>query len=382
MRVLAVTTWLPTRSHPSTGAFVVKDARALADHGYDVALVHLVPPGQLDVGGTGVAEAATLDGIPVTRIPMSTTSPRQIRAAGTLLQAMTRRADLVHTMAFSTLPPMAWWRPEAPWVHTEHWSGLTAPQTLPRSWRVALPALRRLLSRPDVVTAVCDYLATPIRDVRGARPTTVVPCVVPRPQVQPRPELEGELTLVDVGALIPRKDPVLAVDVVAELTRRGRPTRIRLVGQGELADEVRGRARALGVGDRVDLLGSLDRAGVLAELAAADVFIGPTRGDNFFVSCAEALLGGRPVVVGATGGQGEYLDPRVGATVPTQSAIAYADAVERVLASAADLSAAQISQTIGDRFEAAVVARGYADAYDRAASLRRRPAGRRGRGSR
>lgn len=375
MRVLAVTTWLPTRSHPSTGAFVVKDARALADHGYDVALVHLVPPGELstsqtgDAGPSGVLEETCLDGIPVTRIPMSTTSPRQIRAAGAVLRALTRRADLVHTMAFSTLLPMAWWRPAAPWVHTEHWSGLTAPQTLPRSWRVALPVLRLLLSRPDVVTAVCDYLATPISDIRGARPTTVVPCVVPRPQVRPRPELKGELNLVDVGALIPRKDPLLALDVVAELLRRGRPARIRFVGQGELADDVRARARTLGIGDRVDLVGSRDRAGVLTELAAGDVFLGPTRGDNFFVSCAEAVLAGRPVVVGASGGQGEYLDPRVGLTVPTRSAAAYADAVQQILSSAAGLSAQQISDTLGDRFEPSVVAQGYSTAYELASSV-------------
>lgn len=36
------------------------------------------------------------------------------------------------------------------------------------------------------------------------------------------------------------------------------------------------------------LTGNLDAAGVRAELARADVFIGPTRGDNFFVSAAEA----------------------------------------------------------------------------------------------
>jgi L-malate glycosyltransferase len=366
MRVLAVTTWAPTRSHPSTGAFVVKDVRALAALGHDVALVHLCPPGQLD---RAAPEESFFDGVPVTRIPMSTTDPRQIRAAGTLLRAMTERADLVHSMAFSTLLPMAWWRPDVPWVHTEHWSGLTAPQTLPALWRRALPVLRRLLVRPDVVTAVCDYLADPVRQVRGKRPTTVVPCVVPRPTPHPRREVpaagaEGDsLRLVSVGGLIPRKDPVLAVDVVAELCRRGRPAHLRMVGQGPLEADVIARATALGVADRVDLVGTLDRAGVLAELAAADVFLGPTRGDNFFVSCAEAVLSGRPVVVGATGGQGEYLDPRVGVTVAVQEAPAYADAVEQVLRSAAGMSALEISDTIGDRFGEEAVAHAYATAY-------------------
>lgn len=378
MRVLAVTTWLPTRSHPSTGAFVVKDVRAVAEQGHDVALVHLVPPGQLD---PGVLEADSILGgsdvrVPVTRIPMSTTDPRQVHAAGQRLRGMADRADLVHTMAFSALLPMAWWRPAAPWVHTEHWSGLTAPHTLPASWRAVLPVLRPLLARPDVVTAVCDYLAAPIRELRRGRPTTVVPCIVPQPEPVPRRQAgadpaDDDLRLVSVGGLIPRKDPVLAVDVVAELVRRGRPARIRFVGQGELADDVTARAHELGVADRVQLVGTLDRAGVLAELAGADVFLGPTRGDNFFVSCAEAVLAGRPVVVGATGGQGEYLDPRVGVTVARQEATAYADAVEQVLTSASGLTAQQVSDTIGDRFGPDAVSRGYAQAYALAQRLHR-----------
>ncbi len=365
MRVLAVSTWLPTDGHPATGTFVVKDAQAVASLGHDVALVHLVPPAQVDA-----PMRAELGGLPVTRVPMATHSPADIAAAGRTLRAMAAKADLLHTMAFSSLLPTAGWRSPVPWVHTEHWSGLTAPQTLPLAWRLLLPSLTPLLRAPDVVTAVCEYLAAPIRRVRGGGPTMVVPCVVPRAEVHPRPLLGGELRVVDVGALVPRKDPLLAVDVVAELGRRGRPARIRFVGQGELADQVEKRAVALGIPDRVELAGSLDREGVLRELAAADLFLGPTRGDNFFVSCAEAVLAGRPVVVGATGGQGEYLDPRVGVSVATQSATAYADAVEQMLDRASGLTAQQISDTVGDRFEGPVVAQGYAEAYELAAQRR------------
>jgi glycosyltransferase involved in cell wall biosynthesis len=264
-------------------------------------------------------------------------------------------------------------------VHTEHWSGLTAPQTLPASWRLALPALRRLLGRPDVVTAVCDYLARPVREVReageagdrGGQPTVVVPCIVPVPDpVPPRPAPADRLRLVGIGGLIERKDPVMAVDTVAELRRRGQDAELVLVGEGPLRDTVVARADALGLADRVRLTGPLDRDGVLQALADADLFLGPTRGDNFFVSCAEAVVAGRPVVVGATGGQGEYIDPRVGRTVDDQSAAAYAAAVQDVLARAEGLTAPQISDTVGQRFSVDAVAAGYQAAYDLAVAVR------------
>lgn len=370
MRVLAVTTWLPTASHPSTGSFVVKDARAIADLGHEVAIIHLVPPDQL-VGGSAAgiaAEAATIEGLPVTRIVMSTTSPRQIIAAGHRLSRLSKGADVIHSMAFSSLLAMAWWRPNMPWVHTEHWSGLTAPHLLPKAWQLAVPRLTRLLARPDVTTAVCDYLAAPIRQVRDPSPTVVVPCIVPRPEaLPPRREVIHEIRLISVGGLIERKDPLMAVQIVAELARRGRRATLRLVGDGPLGQQVTSLAQQLGVHDRVTLVGTLDRDGVLRELADADLFLGPTLGDNFFVSCAEAVLSGRPVVVGATGGQGEYLDRRVGICVDDQSPQAYADAIERVLAQAEGMSAEQISTTIGDRFAASEVAMGYQQAYDLAA---------------
>lgn len=372
MRVLAVTTWFPSPSHRGTGSFVVKDLHALASLGHDVHLVHLRPPGQEPaeavVPGTGGPGQPAAIG--VTDVEMATTRPDRVAAAGQALAPMVAHADLLHTMAFSALLPMTLRRSPVPWVHTEHWSGLTAPDTLPAGWRLALPTLTPLLRGPDVVTAVCEYLASPIRSVRRSRPTEIVPCIVPVPEpVPPRPAPSGETAMVGVGALVERKDPVLAVQVVHELVRRGRPARLTLVGQGPLADAVRQAATALGVGDRVELTGVLDAAGVARELASADLFLGPTRGDNFFVSCAEALVAGRPVVVGSTGGQGEYIDQRVGQTVDRQDAAAYADAVEAVLARAEGLSAQQVSDTVGQRFSPAAVAAGYQRAYDLAAGV-------------
>jgi L-malate glycosyltransferase len=367
VRILAVTTWFPTAVAPSSGAFVVRDVHAIASRGHDVDVVHLVPPHQDD--GT---RRTVHEGVRVVRVPMSTTRPDQIAAAARALAPLLDHADVVHSMAFSSLLPLSLRRPRVPWVHTEHWSGLTSPENLPRSWQVVLPVLRRLLARPDVATAVCEFLATPLREVRGDRATVVVPCIVPVPEPVPARAARGpRLRLVDVGGLIDRKDPLLAVETVAELERRGVPAELALVGEGELRDAVTARVAELGLTDRVRLTGSLPTSGVLDELARADLFLGPTRGDNFFVSAAEALVAGRPVVVGATGGQGEYIRPEVGELVDVQDAGAYADAVVRVDRATAGLGAQEISDTVGQRFSVAAVAAGYDDAYALAGKVRR-----------
>ncbi|WP_413451042.1 glycosyltransferase [Georgenia phoenicis] len=367
MRIVAVTTWFPTSVAPTSGAFVVKDVRAIASLGHDVQVVHLVPPHQDD--GT---RRVVHEGLQVARLPMRTTSPADIVRVARALAAFIAGADVVHSMAISSLLPLSIRRPSVPWVHTEHWSGLTSPQNLPTSWRLALPMVKRLLARPDVVTAVCDFLAQPIRAERSGRPTQVVPCIVETPvPVPPRPGRSDVLRLVNVGGLIERKDPVLAVETVAALRNRGVDTELVLVGEGHLRDAVVRRTGELGLESRVRLTGPLPRSGVLVELAAADLFFGPTRGDNFFVSAAEALVSGRPVVVGATGGQGEYIAPQVGALVAEQTPSAYAEAILRVDAQTRGMSADEISATVGPRFSVPVVAESYGRAYDTARDVSR-----------
>lgn len=367
MKVTAVSAWFPTKEAPSRGSFVVRDVHAISAH-HDVRLIHLVPP--QDDDGT---RRVTVEGIDTLRIPFSPSSPHTLLPAARALRAALKGADLVHTMAFPSLLPLLPRRPEQPWVHTEHWSALTTPETLPASHQLALRGIKQALRRPDLTTAVCEFLAQPIREVRRGKPTTIVPCIVdPVSPVPRRDRSDGALRMVSTGGLIERKDPLVAVRTVAELVARGADPHLRWVGAGPLAEETERLASELGVADRVVLVGTLDTEGVRRELGAADLFFGPTRADNFFVSAAEAIVSGRPVVLGATGGQGEYTLPAVGSLVKTQDPAAYADAILDVDARTRGLTSEDIAATIGDAFSTATVGDGYAVAYDQALHLRKR----------
>lgn len=354
MRITVVTTWFPTTVAPSRGSFVVRDVQAIARHA-EVRLVHLVPPADDD--GT---RRLVHEGIEVLRIPMDPKRPDQVLAAARALRRAYTGADLVHSMAFSSLLPLALRRPTVPWLHTEHWSALTTPATLSRPAQLALPAMSRLLALPDHVTAVCEFLAAPIRAVRGQRPTTVVPCIVePAPPAPRRDRGDGALRLVSTGGLIERKDPLVAVDTLALLVEQGVDAHLVWLGEGPLHEATAARAAERGVAERLHLPGNVPGAEVRAALARADLFFGPTRADNFFVSAAEAIVAGRPVVLGATGGQGEYVRPQVGELIAEQDAAAYAEAIRAVDARTRELPAADIAATIGDRFSTPSVAAGY-----------------------
>lgn len=362
MQITAVTTWFPTHESPSRGSFVVRDIHSIQEH-HDVRCVHLVPPHDDDG-----SRHTYVDGIETLRIPMNPKSPLSVLTAARALKSALVGSDVVHSMAFSSLLPLS--VPTlsplphgALWVHTEHWSALSTPQSLGRA-RALLPALTRLLRGPHVVTAVCEYLAAPIRAIRGAAPVTVVPCIVePHPLVPRRKRNNGELLLVSTGGLIPRKDPHIAVRTVAELKERGINASLTWLGTGPLRESSLALARNLGVQDRVHFPGTASSEEVQAQLGAHDIFFGPTLADNFFVSAAEAIVAGRPVVLGATGGQGEYVSPEVGALVNKQDASDYARAIIDVDARTRELSSEFIAATIGTSFAAETVGLAYSDVY-------------------
>lgn len=357
-----VTTWFPTSRAPGSGIFVAKDVAAIAAHPAvsSVEVLHLVAPRLHD--GVAVADH---DGVRVRRLEMNPLNPVHVVRAARTMRGLLGRFDVVHSVAMSALAPLALRPPTAPWLHTEHWSGLTNPGTVPLPLRPAVPLVRLLLRRPAGVTAVCEYLAEPIRRARYPRRTAVVPCIVPpQEHVTGRPlRPRRPLRLVAVGGLIARKDPLLAVRTVAELRDRGVDARLTWVGGGPLEKKVRRLAKRLRLRDAVVLTGPLDGDGVAEHLDDADLFFLPTQGDNFCVAAAEALVHGRPVVVGASGGQGEYIEPRVGELVQEQTPQAYADAIIALNRRTEHLTGAEIAATIGDRFAPAVVAAGYVAEY-------------------
>lgn len=361
MLVTVVTTWFPTDAHPTHAPFVVRDAQAIAAQpDVELRLIHLIPA--RDVVGPA---RIVYEGLDVLRIPFDPKDPRTWLGVRRPLAAALEGSDLVHSMAISSLIALRTVRVPAPWVHTEHWSALTTPSSVSGVLRRTIPLFRRLLRRPDLVTAVVDFLARPIREERGGRPVAVIPCIVDPIETAPRRSREdGALHLFSTGGLIGRKDPHVAVRTVRELRDRGVDARLHWLGDGPERASTEELAAELGVSEAVTLHGIVAPDEVMRTISReGDLFFGPTRADNFFVGAAEAILAGRPVVLGSTGGQGEYVDPAIGELVDVQDPVLYADAIQRVDERTRKLSSEEIAGTIGDRFSSPVVGAAYRAVY-------------------
>jgi glycosyltransferase involved in cell wall biosynthesis len=97
----------------------------------------------------------------------------------------------------------------------------------------------------------------------------------------------------------PKKGLDLLLRALAAVKAKGMPLALVIAGTGEQEFEaaLRREARALGVDEDIVWAGFVDGREKLAALADADLFVLPSRSENFAVSVVEAMACGLPVVI-------------------------------------------------------------------------------------
>jgi glycosyltransferase involved in cell wall biosynthesis len=281
------------------------------------------------------------------------------------------------------LDPRAWWclarelrafRPTIVHAHNNHALTLArwARGTLTRD-RPALVATRRVvypvrpgsaLLRADRVIAISAAVrdALVAAGVPGGRISLVpsgVDVALVRAAATPPVDIRAELGLppgtplaVNVAALEPAKDHATLLRAAA----RARPLRPDLhwviAGSGPLAARLDTLRATLGIGDRVHLIGWVDRPEAL--LATADVVVVSSAEEGLGTVALDALALGKPVLATRGGGLPEVVPAEW--LVPVGDADALARLVARVVLHPSPVP-------LPPRFTAAEMARGVLAAY-------------------
>jgi glycosyltransferase involved in cell wall biosynthesis len=143
--------------------------------------------------------------------------------------------------------------------------------------------------------------------------------------------------LVTVGRLVPRKGVHTIISALpalpgAELLVAGGPPAGQLAADPE-AQRLMAHAKALGVADRVQLLGQVEHGEVPSLLRSADAVLCTPWYEPFGMVALEAMACGRPVIATAVGGLTDtVVDGVTGVLVPPRNPLALAATVRRLLA--------------------------------------------------
>jgi glycosyltransferase involved in cell wall biosynthesis len=129
-----------------------------------------------------------------------------------------------------------------------------------------------------------------------------------------------------VTRLMPSKGNEFLVEAARLVIDRVPHVRFFIVGEGELLPELQGRARALGLGDRLTFCGF--RRDVAEAYAAFDLAVFPSLWEGTPLTVLEALAMGKPIVATDADGLQDVLTNNVDAKiVPRRNAAALADAI-------------------------------------------------------
>ena len=401
--VVMVTTSYPRFPGDSVGTFMEPIARSVAALGHEVHVVapwhplitraseehgvrfhfyRYAPVASLNVFGYAAAMRADVS----LRTAAYLAAPLALVAGWRRARAVARRyhADVMHghwVVPGGVTAALA--EPGLPLVVSLHGSDVYVAET----FAPARLAARRTFRRAGFVTACSDDLR--IRAVRlGADPARIetVPYGVDAGRFTPNGSVRGARRqalgipddtplCVAAGRLVRKKGFEYLIEALAAVPGM----RLAIAGDGTLGPELRARAAANGVADRVRFLGNQTQDAVAEYFAAADVICVPSvRDDSGNVDglpnvVLEALASATPLITTAAGGIGATVeDGRTAIVVAERDPPALAAAMIRLSGSPV------LGREIGTAARALVQSRfgwdraaaRFAAAYDRALAIK------------
>ena len=362
MNVLAITSSYPRYEGDPTAPFVESIVRHVAARGHTVHVllpesrswsrpategsIHYHPYRYSPVRSwTPWGYSESLEGGVRIKRPLYALAPLVIlsalRAAGSLLRH--GEFDLVHThwiVPNGPIGAIAAGRHDLPLVVTLHGSDMGVSE---RSRSIGR-ATRWTLARAAAVTAPSGDLLGRARRLGASCLRELIPYGADVRALEADPgEVErlrerlglgsDNVVVAGLGRLIPVKGFEYLVEAHVKARAAHPDLRLVLVGDGDLGEELRARARSLGAADSVIFAGMVESHEIPAYLAVADVVVVPSVRYEGYVDglpnvALEAMAAGRPLVATRVGGLPELVRPgETGLLVDEKDADELADAI-------------------------------------------------------
>jgi GalNAc-alpha-(1->4)-GalNAc-alpha-(1->3)-diNAcBac-PP-undecaprenol alpha-1,4-N-acetyl-D-galactosaminyltransferase len=174
-----------------------------------------------------------------------------------------------------------------------------------------------------------SYFPAKLQDRIRIVPNPVI--VPPAAPALPKQRL-GDRSVIAIGRLDPQKGFDLLLQAFARIKDRQPEWILTILGEGDLRPQLAALQDELGLQDRVQLLGLVDKPHEF--LQQADLFVMSSRFEGFPNALCEAMVCGLPVIsTDCPNGPREIIDDGVdGILVPTEDVPALAAAMDRLMA--------------------------------------------------
>ena len=243
---------------------------------------------------------------------------------------LARQSDVYHAHTFACgIPPIINRRRRPrPFVLTLHTSHFLMRAGRP-SWR---RVFRKIIASADYVLATSDEIREVALDIYRHPRSEVMTNAVDTDRFSPSGEsVIGSPRRVIVPRRLFAKNGVEYFVRAMPLICDALDVQARVVGDGPERDRLTALAERLGVGERIEFMGSRSNQEMPALLREAEVAVIPSLMEATSIAALEAMSCGLPVAASAVGGLPEIVDERVGALFEPADPTALATAIVELL---------------------------------------------------
>ena len=248
-----------------------------------------------------------------------------------------------------------------PLVGIEHWSEMGKEIVKPSVVKLAkntYPYVNQLIT-------VSDSLRNNIKKWVGNDALVVHNMVGKEFTYQPN-NTPHPLTFVTTGSLIYRKGFDLLIEALRRVNNQlPKGWQCNIIGGGEKLAELQQQIDKAQLHNHILLVGQKNKQEIVQFLQQSDIFVLPSRGENFSVAVLEALACGLPVIASICGGIRECIADHNGLLFPVDDTDALANAILHMATHLSDYDRKAIADDCQARFSPEVIAKQLTDIFEK-----------------
>ena len=375
MRIFVISRGYPSAKSPQWGCFEKDQAEALARLGHEVVMLSVdtrfrlfwrtMGVSMFEAGGVAVLNAFYLPsrvvGLLGGRVRKKF-EQWQLEKVYRLAVQKYGKPDLLysHYLFITNIALSLKQKYHVPLVGIEHWSEINKPELSPNVRRLGEATYPHL----DGLIAVADSLRQSLRR-HFAQNAAVVHNMAGREfTYRPGTQADGRLHYIATGSLIHRKGFDLLVKAFAQAGLDKARWQLDIVGGGPEREKLQAMIDAAGLSANITLVGQRTKTEIATMLQQSNVFVLPSRNENFSVAVLEALACGLPVIASVCGGIRECIDEQNGLLFPVDDVDALTKALQQMQQNYSQYDRQQIAADCQARFSPEVIAQQLTDVFE------------------
>ena len=335
---------IPSSSHPQWGCFEYDQAQALAKLGHKVVTMSLDTRFKSKRGKLGLTRIEKNDVISYNYVTLPAklilpftskeyyTKKIKHKHLESLLQNIIKKEgvpDIIYSQFFFNTAFAVSVRDKVgvPIVGIEHLARFNNPVLSKFDEKLASYAFNGC----DKLIAVANTLAQNIKTRFGKDCEVVHNMYGPEfgnIKNLPKWEKNKPLVFITVGSLVYRKGFDMLIKAFSKANLLSDKWELKIIGWGEEKEKLERLIKDTGLSANIKLLGKKNKTEIADELSKSNVFVLPSRNENFSVAILEGLAMGLPVLATECGGIRECITEKNGVIVPVDDVNKMADAIE------------------------------------------------------